>query len=116
MQLATYAYWPAVAALLAATAAPNLTNAQIAAVRAEYKKLSAAEVESHPVRALPEGQHFARIDVSERMRSASFGHRTTLVARLASDGGEPVEFWVEYGKSTNHPARLFGPFPLTQAR
>lgn len=108
MQLACRAV---VAAFLAATAAPGLTAAQIAAVRSEYRKLTAAEVEAHPARRLPEAATFERVDASERMRSASFGHRTTLIVKV--EGAVPVAFWVEYGKSTNHPPRLFGPFSLT---
>ena len=104
---------PAVA--LVAAAAPVLTPAQQDAVRAEYRKLTPAEIEAHPAPALPDGAKLARIDVSARRRSASFGHKTFLAVRLESaDGGadRPVEFWVEYGRSTNHPARLFGPFAL----
>jgi hypothetical protein len=57
----------------------------------------------------------ARIDVTPRMRSASFGHTTTLIVPVpsADAGAAPTQFWVQYGASTNAPARLFGPFSLT---
>jgi hypothetical protein len=106
---------PVTVALHAAAAAPLLTPEQTASVRAEYQKLSSAVIEAHPAAALPQGERFERIDVSQRLRSASFGHKTWLAVRVtAADAGpvEPVEFWVEYGKSTNYPARLFGPFAL----
>lgn len=79
-------------------------------MRAEFRKLSSAEVESRPARGLPKDASVARIDVSEHIRSASFGHRTTLLVRV--EGGAPKEFWVEYERSTNHASRLFGPFKL----
>ena len=71
-------------------------------------------IEAKPAPALPEGVEFARIDVTPRMRSASFGHTTTLIVPVpsADAGAAPTQFWVQYGKSTNAPARLFGPFPL----
>jgi len=48
-----------------------------------------------------------KIDVSSRIRSTSFGHKTWLV--LAPDG---TRFWIEWGKSTNRPGALFGPFSI----
>ena len=83
-------------------------------VRAAYEKLGGVAIEAKPAAALPEGAEFARIDVTPRMRSASFGHTTTLIVPVpsADAGGGPIQFWVQYGKSTNAPARLFGPFPL----
>src|SRR5205823_3435721 len=78
-------------------------------VRAAYQALGSAGVEAKPAAALPEGIAMERIDVSERMRSASFGHTTTLLVPVSNGKVAPHEFWVEYGKSTNQPARLFGP-------
>ena len=100
----------AMAFLLGATLEP----AQADRVRAAYENLGGAAVEAKPATALPEGVEFARIDVTPRMRSASFGHATTLIVPVSSaDGGAaPTQFWVQYGKSTNAPARLFGPFSL----
>jgi hypothetical protein len=98
-----------------AAAAASLDAAQIEAVRAAYKALASADIEARPAAALPADFDYERIDVSSRMRSASFGHTTTLlvaVPRAAGDKPSPSEFWVEYGKSTNFPARLFGPFPV----
>ena len=74
------------------------------AVVAEYRKLQSPDIEAKPAKAPPEGAS-ARIDVSERMRSASFGHKTTLVVPLHGK-----VFYVEYGKSTNTTSRTFGPF------
>jgi hypothetical protein len=101
----------ATAFLLSATLDP----AQADRVRAAYEKLGGAAIEAKPAAALPEGVEFARIDVTPRMRSTSFGHTTTLMVPVppADAGTPPARFWVQYGKSTNAPARLFGPFPLT---
>ena len=99
----------------ASSAASGLGADQVEAVRAAYQSLGSAAVEARPVPALPAGVEFERIDVSEPMRSASFGHTTTLLVPIPSgDAGPafPQQFWVEYGKSTNQPARLFGPFPI----
>lgn len=98
----------AVAALIAAAA--SLSSEQISSVKAAYRRLSARQIEARPMSGLPEGARIERIDVSERLRSASFGHEPALVVRLG-DQVQPVEFWVEYGRSTNHPSRLFGPSP-----
>jgi hypothetical protein len=99
-----------IALLLAATLDPAQANR----ARTAYEKLGSAFIETKSATALPEGVDLARIDVTPRMRSASFGHTTTLIVPVASrDGGvAPTKFWVEYGKSTNAPARLFGPFPF----
>jgi hypothetical protein len=100
----------AMAFLLGATLDP----AQADRVRAAYEKLGGVAVEAKPAAALPGRVEFARIDVTPRMRSASFGHTTTLIVPVPSTdaGAASAEFWVEYGRSTNTPARLFGPFPL----
>jgi len=102
------AFGIAVAFLLGATLDP----AQADRVRAAYEKLGAPAVEAKPAKALPDGVEVARIDVTPRMRSASFGHTTTLIVPLSSTdaGAAPTQFWVQYGKSTNALARLFGPF------
>ncbi|HTO96564.1 MAG TPA: hypothetical protein VMK66_05915 [Myxococcales bacterium] len=95
---------------------PGLDAGQVEAVKAAWQALGSAAVQAHPAAALPAGVEFERIDVSERMRSASFGHTTTLLVPLArADAGTGAarQFWVEYGKSTNAPARLFGPFPVS---
>ena len=92
----------------------TLDPAEADRVRAAYEKLGGVAIEAKPAAALPEGAEFARIDVTPRMRSASFGHTTTLIVPVpsADAGGGPIQFWVQYGKSTNAPSRLFGPFPL----
>jgi hypothetical protein len=86
-----------------ATLAPERRDAAIAA----YRGLTGAEIEAHPIKALPSGLETVRVDVSARFRSASFGHSTTL---LVPPTGR--EFYVEYGRSTNKPGGLFGPFTL----
>jgi hypothetical protein len=106
-----------IAALLAGalSASAALPPEQEAAVRAAYEKLGSAGVESKPAATLPKRMRFHRIDVSEHMRSASFGHKTMLIVPVQrADGGAvaPTQFWVEYGASTNNAARLFGPFPV----
>jgi hypothetical protein len=84
----------------------QLTTAQVDAVKAAYHKLAATDIEAHEAKgAPPKDAH--RVDVSERMRSASFGHKTWLL--VTPDG---KQFWVEYGKSTNRPGGLYGPFPV----
>jgi len=91
----------------------TLDPAEADRVRAAYEKLGGVAIEAKPAAALPEGAEFARIDVTPRMRSASFGHTTTLIVPVPSTAGAaPTQFWVQYGKSTNAPSRLFGPFPL----
>ena len=83
--------------------------AQLAAVPAPVQKayhaLTSTEIESHVTKLPPKDAK--KIDVSPRIRSASFGHRTWLI--VSPDG---KEFWVEYGPSTNTPAGLFGPFTV----
>jgi hypothetical protein len=84
-----------------------VTHAGESAVAA-YHKLASEDIEAKRANLSVEKlADFTRIDVSARVRSASFGHKTTLL--VAPDGHE---FYVEYGRSTNRPARLFGPFPL----
>lgn len=101
--------------LLAILLAASLSPAQQARVREAYEKLGSVAVEAKPVAALPRAAgKMARVDATPRMRSSSFGHRTTLLVPVARNGGAPQEFWVEYGRSTNHPARLFGPFRIEQ--
>jgi hypothetical protein len=68
-------------------------------VQAAYKKLTAAEIDSHPVKQPPKDSR--KIDVSAKIRSASFGHKTWLI--IAPDG---KEFWIENGPSTNKPGGL----------
>ena len=84
-----------------------LTPAQTDSAIAAYRALASAEVEAKPAAALPRGVSFSRLDVSDKIRSASFGHTTTLL--VPPDGRS---FYVEYGRSTNRPAALYGPFPV----
>ena len=61
----------------------------------------------------------SRIDVSDRIRSISFGHSTTLLVP-AGVTGHPRNpsrarfFYVEYGVSTNAPGAIFGPFVIAR--
>jgi hypothetical protein len=84
----------------------QLTAAQVDAAKAAYQKLAPADIEAHKAAGVPP-KDAQRIDVSPRMKSASFGHKTFLL--VAPDGRE---LWVEYGPSTNKPGGLYGPFPV----
>ena len=88
---------------------PALTTGEEEAVVAAYHALKSPEPQSRKIDQLPEGE-LQRIEVSERIRSASFGHRTWL---LVPAGGK--RFYVEYGRSTNTPAAFFGPFDVAPA-
>jgi hypothetical protein len=98
------------AALLSAA----LTPAQVSAVKDHYLTLGSTAIEAKPAAALPADAKVERVDVSPRMRSASFGHKTTLIIE-SPQAGSPTQYWVEYGKSTNHPAALYGPFTVQPA-
>jgi hypothetical protein len=84
----------------------QLTTVQIDAVKASYKALDSQAVESKVATAQPP-KDAEKIDVSPRLRSASFGHTTTLL--VAHDG---KSYWVEYGRSTNRPGGTYGPFAV----
>ncbi len=88
--------------------AQALSQAQRDAVVGAYRALAPADVQARPIAAAPAGT-LERIDVSDKIRSASFGHTTTLL--VPPDG---KRFWVEYGKSTNHPASWYGPFTVAR--
>jgi hypothetical protein len=92
--------WLLVFALLS-FGAPAL--ADDAAVVAAYHRLTSQEVEARPATP-PPADALPRIDVSAKVRSASFGHTTMLLV-------EGDHYFVEYGRSTNRPKRLYGPFP-----
>jgi soluble cytochrome b562 len=85
----------------------QLTAAQLDAAKASYHQMAATDVEAHKAADKPP-KNAHKVDVSPRMKSASFGHKTWLV--ITADG---AQFWVEYGKSTNAPAALYGPFAVT---
>ena len=75
-------------------------------VQKAYQKLTAQEINAKMTTAeLPKDAR--RIDVSARIRSVSFGHKTWLI--VAADG---KQFWVENGPSTNVPGGLYGPFAV----
>jgi len=97
------------AALLAAPQSqPKLSPDEAAAVKQSYLQLGSVAIEQKPCEALPSGVNVVRVDASSRIRSASFGHSTTLLV----DADAPKRYWVEYGRSTNHPAALYGPFEI----
>ncbi len=79
-----------------------------APVQAAYKKLTAAEIDGHKIQQPPKDA--TKVDISSKVRSASFGHKTWLI--IAPDG---KQFWVEYGPSTNKPGGLYGPFTVDAA-
>ena len=83
--------WPIVVFLL------QLTGAQIGAAKAAYHKLKPADLEAHKAtETAPKTAQ--RVEVSERMRSASFGQRKFLL--ITEDG---KQYWVEFFPSTNRP-------------
>ncbi len=86
--------------------------AQLAAapapVQRAYRKLTSQEIESHKAKHKPP-KDATRIDISEKIRSASFGHKTWLIVDKDGD-----EFWVENGRSTNRPGGLYGPFTVEE--
>jgi hypothetical protein len=92
-----------------------VTPAQVSAVKEHYLTLGSTAIEAKPVTTLPAETKVERVDASHQMRSASFGHKTTLVIELPQSGA-PTRYWVEYGKSTNHPAALYGPFTVPSAQ
>lgn len=97
------------ATLLGSPQAPHkLSPDEAAAVKQHYHDLGSAAVVQKPCDGLPSGVNVVRVDVSSRIRSASFGHSTTLLV----DADAPKRYWVEYGRSTNHPAALYGPFEI----
>jgi hypothetical protein len=91
--------------LLALTAAPLHKDNEQAALKS-YRELTPQELVTRTTTELPEG-FWTKVDASERIRSISFGHSTTLWV----GGGV---FYVEYGRSTNTPGRLMGPFRIQQ--
>lgn len=106
-----------IAARLAGQAAENLSDKSRDRVLAAYRALPSVEREKQKIAVLPAGVQFVKIDASDRIRSASFGHTTTLLvpagaAGKPADPNQAREYYVEYGRSTNAPAVWFGPFPI----
>src|SRR5437660_1781452 len=95
--------WPIIVILA------QLSVAQINAAKAAYHKLTPTDLEGHKAVA-PAPKTAQRVEVSERMRSASFGQRKFLL--VTEDGRQ---FWVEFFPSTNRPGSLYGPFEVTPA-
>jgi 3-methyladenine DNA glycosylase/8-oxoguanine DNA glycosylase len=91
------------AMILSAAISPD----QISAVKEHYLALGSTAIEAKPS-AAPDAAKVTRVDASQKIRSASFGHRTTLLVDVA----QPTHYWVEYGKSTNTPAAVYGPFDV----
>jgi len=95
-------WFPIVVLIAQLSAAP-------APVQAAYQKLTPQELQAKKTTQKPP-KDARRIDVSAKIRSASFGHKTWL---WVAPGGK--EFWVEYGRSTNTLAALYGPFTVGEA-
>ncbi len=95
-------WFPIVVLIAQLSAAP-------APVQQAYQKLTAQELQAKKTKKKPP-KDAHRIDVSAKIRSASFGHQTWLW--VVPDG---KEFWVEYGRSTNTPAAMYGPFAVGEA-
>ena len=86
------------------------TPEQRDAVVRSYRALTPEQIEAKKLGSAPFGTTFTRIDVSERIRSTSFGHATLLLVAPSV-----LEFYVEHGRSTNRPPAWFGPF-LVQSK
>jgi hypothetical protein len=82
------------------------------AVRAAYHRLGSVDLERKRIYALPARVDFECLDATPKIRSASFGHKVTLLVPRAPDGGTAAEFYVEHGRSTNRAGAWFGPFPI----
>jgi hypothetical protein len=95
------AWFPILVLVAQLSAAPN-------PVQRVYGKLTSQEIEAKRTTAKPP-KDARKLDVSAKIRSASFGHKTWLI--IAADG---KQFWVEYGRSTNTKAGLFGPFTVEE--
>jgi hypothetical protein len=96
------AWFPIIVLVAQLSAAPN-------PVQRAYGKLTSQEIEAKRTTAQPP-KDARKLDVSAKIRSASFGHKTWLI--IAAGG---KQFWVEYGRSTNTKAGLFGPFSVDEA-
>ena len=100
---------PVVSGSTATAPAVVLTDVQRAAALSAYKGLIPDAILAKPIKALPNGAAFASINPEQgRFRSASFGRSVTL---LVSDNAK--QFYVQYGRSTNSPAGIYGPFALS---
>jgi hypothetical protein len=97
-----------VVALTFALGIVRVAKADSAAAVTAYHQLASADLEAKRIPQLPaEVDAWPRVDVSQKARSASFGHATTLIVSPSAD-----TFYVEYGRSTNRPRRYFGPFAV----
>ncbi|HEY7957335.1 MAG TPA: hypothetical protein VII38_18640 [Polyangia bacterium] len=92
---------------LARPSSPVLTPKQREQAIKSYHALAPEVMRASKIEKLPNGLAVARVDVSARMRSASFGHTTTLLVPAGA-----TSFYVELGRSTNAPSSLYGPFPI----
>ena len=94
-------WFPLIVVIAQLSAAP-------APVQKAYQKLTQTDLDAKKTSARPPASA-KKIDVTEKVKSASLGHKTFL---LVSDDGR--EFWVEFGRSTNTAAQLYGPFPVEE--
>jgi hypothetical protein len=104
------------AAMIAVAPMPS-AHKRAEVVRTYHSLLAHHEIERHRIAALPINEQFARIDASDRIRSISFGHTTTLLVPSGVTGhprnpDRARVFYVEYGPSTNAPGAIFGPFAI----
>jgi hypothetical protein len=106
MKLLAFGLIMAMSIAQGAAPAPKAHEAIVAA----YHALTSTEIEAHKVKA-PPTEEMENIDVSEQVRSASFGHTTTLWVPK-HQAHEGAVFYVHYGRSTNAPAATFGPFKV----
>lgn len=94
-------WFPLIVVIAQLSAAP-------APVQKAYQKLTQSDLDAKKTSMRPPASA-KKIDVTEKVKSANPGHKTFL---LVSDDGR--EFWVEFGRSANTPAQLYGPFPVEE--
>ena len=102
----------------AQSAKTKLTKKRIDLLTTAYQDLIDPTITGQRIAALAADATFVEIDVSNPLRSASYGHTTAMlipsgVTGRPSDPNLATSFYVRYGASTNRPGGVFGPFVLT---
>ena len=94
-------WFPLIVVIAQLSAAP-------APVQKAYQKLTQTDLDAKKTSARPPASA-KKIDVTDKAKLASVGHKTFVL--VTEDGRE---FYVEFGRSTNAPAQLYGPFPVEE--
>ena len=82
-------------------------SAAPAPVQKAYQKLTQTDLDAKKTSARTPASA-KKIDVTEKGKAGSV-HKTFL---LVSEDGR--QFWVEFGRSGNTPAQVYGPFPVEE--